>query len=200
MIWWTRPNFAHFLPLHVICWTLKTHVIWWTQIKIFPWPILMWFDGPRFIRVFNCFSPLAPSCVLMDPLRDQNLMCFPGPKPHVSWWTVDDFQGPSNQMRFLGPQKRRSTQKTHVIWWTQPNFFTTSCALMDPDFKPHWVHQITWVSRGPKNYILPIQQRRGKKYSIMDGISISILGEMSMQISSKRSGLDKLIRPQPNLT
>ena len=110
------------------------HVIWWTQVY----------------KGFQLFLPLAPSCVLMDPLLDQNLMCFPGPKPHVSWWTVDDFQGPSNQMRFLGPQKRRSTQKTHVIWWTQPNFFTTSCALMDPDFKPHWVHQITWVK------ILPI--------------------------------------------
>ena len=32
--------------------------------------------------------------------------------------TLDDFPGPSNHMRFLGPPKHSSAQKTHVIWWT----------------------------------------------------------------------------------
>jgi len=42
----------------------KSHVIWWTQIKFFPFQNLMCFAGPK------------TSCVLMDP------------KPHVVWWTL----------------------------------------------------------------------------------------------------------------
>ena len=125
MIWWTQPNFANFSPPHVIWWTQKPHVIWWTQIKFFPFQNLMCFYGPK------------TSCGLMDPCK--GFQSFPlskhhviwwihyatktscvlvDPKPHVVSWTLDDFQGPSNHMRFLGPLKDRSAQKTHVIWWT----------------------------------------------------------------------------------
>ena len=124
LMWFDGPN--QILPIF-------HHLIWFDGPKN-----LMWFDGPKSI-----FSPVKTSCVLMDPkphviwwtlTRDfkffpsQNLMCFDGPttwlKPHVFWWTqnitwLEGFQGPSNHMRFLGPPKHRSAQKTHVIWWTQ---------------------------------------------------------------------------------
>ena len=64
-------------------------------------------DGPialgplrdmRFIRVFKV-SPLKTLCLLMDPLFDQNL---------------DDFLGPSIDIRFFGPPKDMTSQKARV--------------------------------------------------------------------------------------
>ena len=91
---------------------------------------LMSFDGPkpRFspfkiscllmdpicTYIFKVF-PSKTSCLLMDPFLDSNLVSFDGPKPHVFQWTLDDFLGPSKDMRFLGPPEDMSTQKTHVF-------------------------------------------------------------------------------------
>ena len=97
------------------------HVIWWTQ-------------------VYKGFQLFLPSCTLM---------CFDGPitrpKPHVFSWTqtscvlVDRwwFSGSIKPNEVFGSTKTNECPKN-------------SCDLMDPDFKLHWVHQITWVK------ILPI--------------------------------------------
>ena len=57
----------------------------------------------------------------------------------------------------MDPNQNFPLTNPHVIWWTQvyKGFqlflpLATSRVLMDPNFKPHWVHQITWVK------ILPI--------------------------------------------
>ena len=73
----------------------------------------------------------------MDPLLDENLMCFDGsttrPKPHVIWWTQNLmlFDGPLMIFRVFGSTKTHECKKAHMLWWTHI-------------FKPHWVHQSTW--------------------------------------------------------
>ena len=100
-------------------------------------------DQTKFCK---CFTT---SCALMDPKSSCRLMDtnqdFPLSKPHVFWWIhyssktsclikdpcrwffLDDFLGPSIDLRFLGPPKDVSAKKAHVYWWTQA-------------FQPHWVH------------------------------------------------------------
>ena len=105
--------------------------------------ILMSFDGPK-----SRFSPFKPSCIFDGPIgsikRHEVYIYFQSfplskphvfwwthylaktscllmdPKPHVIWWTLDDFLGPSIDMRFLGPPE-------DMRFWI----------LI-------WVHQITW--------------------------------------------------------
>ena len=48
-------------------------------------------------------SGVPTSCLLMDP------------KPHVFKWTLDDFLGPSIDIRFLGPPKDMSAQTSYVF-------------------------------------------------------------------------------------
>ena len=96
---------------------------------------LMWFDGPKKLMWFDGpksrFSPFKISCVLMDPLPNQNLMCFGGPKTSCGlmdpWW----FSGSIKPYEVFG------STKTH-------EFTKSSCDLMDPDFE---------TSLGPSNHM-----------------------------------------------
>ena len=101
-------------------------------------------DGPPFWLLGKVIQKIlywnlrtGPREVIMDP------------KPHV-WWTLDNFLGPSIDMRFWGPPKDLSAQKAH----------------------------------GPR----------------LLNLNGSIKRHEVSKFHQKTSGLDKLIRPQPNLT
>ena len=91
----------------------KSHVFWWTHwVHYKTWGLLG----------FSKFSPLKTSCLLMDPLLDQNLMCNNGPKTSCRfmdpWW----FSGSINRHEVFGSTGRHECTKN-------------SCLLMDPDFQ-----------------------------------------------------------------
>ena len=129
------------------------------------------------------------SCLLMDPNQD-----FPLSKSHVFWWT-----------QFVHIFSKFSPLKPHVFWWT--HFSTqTSCLLMDPNLMSFngplmifWVHQKTWGFWGHRKTWVH------KKLMSFDGPRLlNLIGSIKRhevsKVHQRTSGLDILIRPQPNPT
>ena len=142
VVWWTQVIFGHFLTPHVIQWTQKSRVVWWTNMKIFPIKNLMWNNGPTWSIISHEVAMVFRQ--IQGPLfhiryqvhhntsgfwdhqttwdfKQENLSEFRSTKPHLV------HKGPSNHISFCG---------TNVVSWTLWVHYFTG------DFGCTWPHDI----------------------------------------------------------